>query len=146
MKILVMFLFIVIALTVAACATAQQQESSDSNTAPASASNVATPALPASLSGRFYTPDNMYSQIWGVTNRGDGTGLIYYYANKDGCSMFKIPVKIEYDGVTLRITATGKMPCATRWEAILTRKGTEFEGVIHHDISTRYHEFNTTIK
>jgi len=148
MKIVVMFLSIVIALNVAACAAAQQQESSDSNTAPASASNVAIPALPASLSGRWYSQDRIYSQIWKVVNKGNGSGSIDYYAIRTGCSMFNIPVKIEYDGVTLKITATGPMPCATRWEAILTRKGDEFEGVIRHDISTssQYREFNTTVK
>ncbi len=126
MKTVVFLITLAIVFVAATSSVAQQPSVSD----------VATPELPANLSGTWYrTLDGRFGNTWKLVNHGNGTGVVTFWSNIRDCSMVNVPAKIEYDGVNLKITATGQMACTDNWSAILTRKGNGFEGVINANMN-----------
>jgi hypothetical protein len=111
---------------------------------------AASAALPTSLSGRWHTEDNRYSQIWEV-NKIDQSALVMWWSSRKNCNLSDVPAKIEYDGSTLKIfvVETKRLPCFSSFVAELTKNGDGFEGKVSQasgSVNTNYPYTLTTLK
>lgn len=108
--------------------------------------------LPSTLSGRWYTPDKLYSNVWGLReiNPTNGTALIDFWSTQPACSMHGEHVSLRSDGETLigTVQFRTKRICPTRFEVILKKvPGTdEWVGRLQADISSNYPYVETLVR
>lgn len=82
---------------------------------------------PKELSGRWYTPDRMYSQLFNLRqiNTQSGTAVADYYSTQSRCIKQNIPVKILWDGTKLlfAVISNSDIPmCLSTFSGELTRQ------------------------
>lgn len=106
---------------------------------------IAVPAsavapLPASLAGRWNSPDGKYSQKWQLDdiNPVAKTATLTWYSTKWGnCNINGMPVAVQYDGTTLKVSAADKtfkwLHCSTFLTAELTKTGSAWVGKVYSD-------------
>lgn len=105
---------------------------------------VGATELPETISGRWMSPDRRWSQTWTVEKITPNSGRLTWWSTRWGCSQDNIPVRFIYDGSRVTITAIESLPCTNKWEAILVRKGSGYEGVINFDQSASIPTVNAT--
>lgn len=112
------------------------------------------PTLPSNLCGRWYTPDQRWSQIWCLNkiDQAASSAEVTFHSTATGnCSIEKMPTRLEFDSVIMKVTASDMksvyMHCATRFAAELTKIGDEWKGKIWLDTAgTKYDYVETTVK